>query len=61
MLDKLLALLSIACFIGFVGILMVYVKEPDLIIICLAVIAMAIFDFFLLTRGKTKSSDEPPV
>jgi hypothetical protein len=55
MLDKLLALASLACFIGFIGILIVYVREPDLIIICLAVIAMAVFDFFLLTRGKGKS------
>ncbi len=55
MLDKLLALISIASFAGFVGILIYYVTEPDLTIICVAVVLMAFFDFFLLTRGKPRS------
>lgn len=61
MLDKLLALISIACFVGFVGILIYYVTEPDLTIICLGVVAMALFDFFLLTRGKPKAGSGPKV
>ena len=55
MLDKILALISIVCFGGFVGILIYYVTEPDLVIICVVVVAMAVFDFFLLTRTKSQS------
>ncbi|MEL6961573.1 MAG: hypothetical protein AAFO01_02390 [Pseudomonadota bacterium] len=55
-LNKVLALMSMTCFIGFIGILIIYVKEPDLIIICLIVIAMAMFDFVQLTRKKQKTN-----
>ncbi len=55
MLDRVLALVSMACFVVFVGILIAYVKEPDLIIICLIVITMAVFDFFQMTRNKQKT------
>lgn len=61
MLDKFLALISILCFAGFVGILIYYVTEPDLTIICLLVVAMALFDFFLLTRSKPKTDTDPKV
>jgi hypothetical protein len=54
MFDKLLALVSIASFAGFVGILIYYVPEPDLVVVCVAVVLMAFFDFFLLTRTKPK-------
>ena len=57
MLDKILALISICCFIGFVGILIYYVTEPDLTIICVAVVLMAVFDFFLLNRSKADKDD----
>ncbi|MGI9486329.1 MAG: hypothetical protein ACR2RF_10725 [Geminicoccaceae bacterium] len=55
MFEKILALISILCFAGFVGILIYYVTEPDLIIICVTVVLMAFFDFFLLTRAKPKT------
>jgi len=60
MLDKVLALISIACFAGFIGFLIYFVPEPDLVIICVGVVAMAIFDFFLLTRSKSKPDTDPP-
>ncbi|MGI9498713.1 MAG: hypothetical protein ACR2P3_01640 [Geminicoccaceae bacterium] len=60
MLDKSLALISILCFAGFVGILIYYVTEPDLTIICVGVVLMAFFDFFLLTRVKPKADQKPP-
>lgn len=60
MLDKLLALISIASFAGFVGILIYYVTEPDLTIICVAVVIMAVVDFYLLTSTKTKTNSKPP-
>ena len=61
MLDRFLALISIACFAGFVGILIYFVREPDLTIICVAVVAMALVDFFLLTRNKPKADSDPQV
>jgi hypothetical protein len=60
MLDRFLALLSILAFAGFVGILIYYVTEPDLTIICVAVVLMAFFDFFLLTRAKKTQSESDP-
>jgi hypothetical protein len=60
MLDKFLALVSIACFVGFVGILIYYVTEPDLTIICVIVALMAIADFYWLTRTKRNDGDQPP-
>ncbi len=60
MLDKLLALISIICFAGFVGILVYYVREPDLTVICVVVVAMALVDFFLLTRTGSGGDTEPP-
>ncbi|MEZ5931358.1 MAG: hypothetical protein R3F54_05315 [Alphaproteobacteria bacterium] len=59
MLDKILALISIASFIGFISILIYYVTEPDLTIICIIVLVMAAFDFFLLTRNKPKTDSQP--
>ncbi len=56
MLDKFLALLSISCFVGFVGILIAYVTEPDLTIICVGVLSMAVYDFYLLNRAKRDKS-----
>ena len=61
MLDKFLALISIVCFAGFVGILVYYVREPDLTIICVAVVVMALVDFFLLTRDNSKTDADPKV
>ena len=46
MVDKLLAVLSIAILIGFVSFVVVYVNEPDLWAVVLVVVGMAIFDFW---------------
>ena len=59
MLDKFLALISILSFAGFVGILLYYVTEPDLTIICVGVVLMAFYDFFLLTHAKPKAGGDP--
>jgi hypothetical protein len=52
MLDKFLALLSIACLLGFVGILVYFVGELDLTIVCLVVALMALYDFFVHNRSR---------
>ena len=58
MLDRFLALISILTFAGFVGILIYYVTEPDLTIICVVVLLMAFFDFYLLTRARSRSGGD---
>ena len=44
--DKILAVLSMALFIVFLGILVWWVREPDLIIVIVIVTAMAGIDFW---------------
>ena len=44
--DKILAVLSLALFIAFLGILIWWVREPDLIIVVAIVTAMAAIDFW---------------
>lgn len=44
--DKVLAVLSMALVIAFLGILVWWVREPDLIIVVAIVCGMAIFDFY---------------
>lgn len=45
--DKVLAALSMLLFIAFLGILVWWVKEPDLIIVVVVVTVMALYDFWL--------------
>lgn len=46
MTDKLLAILALVLFFSFVTMVIVYIKEPDLIIISVLVMAFAAFDFW---------------
>lgn len=52
MVDKLLAFISMTCLIGFVGILVYFVAEPDLTIVSVIVVLMALYDFFFHNRSK---------
>ena len=47
LIDKALATLSMLLVIAFLGILVWWVQEPDLIIVVVVVTAMAIYDFWL--------------
>jgi hypothetical protein len=63
MLDKVLATIAIACLIGFVSVLITYIRELDLTIVSVVVLIMASYDFFLLnTEGSGQRTDEqePP-
>jgi hypothetical protein len=51
MVDKLLALMSMALLIAFLMIVAVSVNEIDLWIVIVAVLAMGVFDFFTETRA----------
>lgn len=57
MLDKFLATVSIATLVVFMGIVAVFVNEPDLWIVIVAVLIMAIFDFVTTLREEKK---KPP-
>lgn len=48
--DKILAALSIASFLLFLGVIVWFVREPDLIIVILIVTGLAIFDFWRESR-----------
>lgn len=54
--DKILALLAMTVFAIFTGIVIWWVREPDLIIIVVAVVAMAAYDFW---KGAGQSKDNP--
>jgi hypothetical protein len=54
MLDKVLAILTMAGLVAFMGLVTIYINEPDLWIIVILVLAMGIFDFVRELRGKEK-------
>jgi hypothetical protein len=57
MLDKALAAISIASLVAFVSVLIVYIGEIDLIVVSAVVLALAAYDFFLLTRSPPQSGE----
>jgi hypothetical protein len=57
MLDKVLAIVSILTLIASVGVVVWFVPEPDLIIITIIVMVMAVFDFYLMAFRKKNSDD----
>ena len=50
--DKLMAVLSLATMIAFLGVLVLFVPELDLIVVVLVVSAMAIYDFWRSFRDR---------
>jgi hypothetical protein len=60
MLDKVLAIVSILFLIASVGVVVWFVPEPDLMIISIIVLVMAVSDFYLLTFRKKNSDDGSP-
>jgi len=64
MLDKALAAISIASLAVFVGVLIAYISEIDLMVVSVVVLVMAAYDFVLLTRspqsGERPADDQAP-
>ncbi len=58
MLDKFLATLSILSLVAFMGVVAVYVNEPDLWIIIIIVLIMGIYDFFREIRRENQKKNE---
>ncbi len=57
MIDKVLATLSVLMLAAFLGIVIWFVAEPDLIIVAVAVLAMVVFDFWRSTRTKRNNGN----
>ena len=57
MLDKALAAIAIAALIGFMGVLITYVREVDLTVVSIVVLIMAAYDFYLLNTAPPQSKD----
>ena len=57
MLDKVLAIVAILTLFAFVGVVVWFVPEPDLMIITVIVLVMPVFDFYLMTFRKKNSDD----
>lgn len=58
MTDKLLALLSMACLAAFIAILVFFVGELDLAVVCILVLLMAAYDFFVHDWTKRRKRPE---
>ncbi|SMF58322.1 hypothetical protein SAMN06265365_10968 [Tistlia consotensis] len=51
-LDKVLALLAIVSFIAFMGILVAFVPQVDLIVVVLIGVGLALYDFYRTAQGR---------
>jgi hypothetical protein len=49
-LDRVLALVAMATLIAFVGLVAIFVGIPDLIVVSVVVLAMAVYDFWRALR-----------
>lgn len=54
MLDKILGVAAIAALVGFMGVLVIFVPDFDLILVTVVVTAMAAYDFYV-TLFKSKN------
>lgn len=60
MTDRIIGIAALAILIGFVGIIVGFVPDLDLIVVVVVVVAMAGYDFYLtLFKGDGKGGDGP--
>ena len=52
--ERVIAIVALATLIGFMGIVLGFVTEPDLIVITVIVLVMAGYDFYRQLTGKPK-------
>ena len=50
--DKILATITLACLIGFLSFLIFFVREVDLTMVILIVVAMAVYSFVTDIKGE---------
>ncbi len=53
MLDRVLAVLSMAGLIAFTGVVVVFVREPDLTVVVVLCLLMGVYDFWTTLRART--------
>ncbi|MCW8835117.1 MAG: hypothetical protein OQJ99_01965 [Rhodospirillales bacterium] len=58
MTDKILAIISMGMLITFMGIVVWYIREPDLTIITVVVLGMGSYDFWRTIRTNEKKKAE---
>lgn len=56
--DRIIIILSLASLIGFCGVVMYYVAEPDLIIIMGICLGIAVYDFWVSVFAKKPDAKE---
>ena len=54
MLDKVLAIFSLALLIAFTGVIVWYIARPNLTVIVVLVVALAVYDFWRELWGSRK-------
>lgn len=59
MLDRIFAIVSMLAVIAFVGVVTVGVMEPDLWIVAIVVVGIAILDFWRTIRDSDSSDNAP--
>jgi hypothetical protein len=57
MIDRTLAILSLAGLIIFLGVVILYVPDPDLVIVMTLVFAMAAYDFYATAFRNRKKNN----
>lgn len=57
MIDKILAILSLAVLVSFLGVIVWFVPEPDLAVVVGVVLVMAFYDFYRTAFRNNNDSD----
>lgn len=60
MLDKLLVSISMLALIAFIGVVIGFVAEPDLIVVSSLMIALALHDFWISVFRPVEEKEPPP-
>lgn len=60
MIDKILVFISMVGLIAFLGVVLGFVAEPDLIIVTCLMIALALYDFWISVFKPVEEHEPPP-
>lgn len=60
MLDKILVAISLAALIVFIGVVVGFVAEPELVVVTALMLALALHDFWISVFSPRKTSEPPP-
>lgn len=60
MLDKILVAIGLAALVAFLGVVVGYVAEPELIVVTSLMVALAMHDFWISVFSPRAHSEPPP-